>query len=93
MSDGVIAALIGVIGTIITHVLVSLDTRQKMINTLKEQSVATDTEIEKKLAVYSAKTDEKLESLTAEIREHNHFAKRVPILETKMEIVEKKLQI
>ena len=32
-----------------------------------------------------AVTDTKLEELTREVREHNNFARRVPILEEKME--------
>lgn len=34
-----------------------------------------------------AVTDTKLEALTAEVREHNNFAKRVPLLEQQMETV------
>ena len=34
-----------------------------------------------------AVTETKIEELTREVREHNNFAKRVPILEEKMEIV------
>ena len=32
-------------------------------------------------------TDTKLEELTREVREHNNFAKRVPILEEQMKVV------
>ena len=35
-----------------------------------------------------AVTDTKLEELTREVREHNNFAKRVPILEEQMETVQ-----
>ena len=33
-----------------------------------------------------AVTDTKLEELTREVREHNNFARRVPILEEKMKV-------
>lgn len=33
-----------------------------------------------------AVTDTKLEELTREVREHNHFAQRVPVLEEKMKV-------
>ena len=33
-----------------------------------------------------AVTDTKLEELTREVREHNHFARRVPILEEQMRV-------
>ena len=39
-----------------------------------------------------AVTDTKLEELTREVREHNNFAKRVPVLETKVEAIESKLE-
>ena len=34
-----------------------------------------------------AVTDTKLEELTREVREHNHFARRVPVLEEQMKVV------
>jgi len=34
-----------------------------------------------------AVTDAKLEELTREVREHNNFARRVPILEEQMKVV------
>ena len=34
-----------------------------------------------------AVTDTKLEGLTREVREHNNFARRVPILEEQMKVV------
>ena len=36
-----------------------------------------------------AVTDIKIEELTREVREHNNFAKRIPVLETKVEALEK----
>lgn len=38
-----------------------------------------------------AVTETKLEELTREVREHNNFAKRVPVLEEKMGRVEKRI--
>lgn len=39
-----------------------------------------------------AVTETKIEELTREVREHNNFAKRVPILEEKMEIVQEDIK-
>ena len=36
-------------------------------------------------------TDTKLEELTREVREHNNFARRVPILEEQMKVVNHRL--
>lgn len=34
-----------------------------------------------------AVTDARLDELTREVREHNHFARRVPVLEEQMKVV------
>ena len=39
-----------------------------------------------------AVTDTKLEELTREVREHNNFARRVPILEEQMKVVNHRIQ-
>ena len=46
--------------------------------------------------IYNSKaqavTDTKLEELTREVREHNNFAKRVPVLEEKMKVCEHRIE-
>lgn len=39
-----------------------------------------------------AVTDTKIEELTREVREHNNFARRVPLLEQKMDRVESRIK-
>lgn len=39
-----------------------------------------------------AVTDTKLEALTREVREHNNFARRVPLLELRVERLERSLE-
>ena len=39
-----------------------------------------------------AVTDTKIEELTREVREHNHFAQRVPVLEEQMKVVNHRIQ-
>ena len=39
-----------------------------------------------------AVTDTKLEELTREVREHNNFARRVPVLEEQMEVANQRIQ-
>ena len=43
------------------------------------------------LARQQAVTDTKLEELTREVREHNNFAKRVPVLEEKVKVANHRL--
>ena len=42
--------------------------------------------MEHKLETSQAVTDTKLEELTREVREHNHFARRVPVLEEQIKV-------
>ena len=39
-----------------------------------------------------AVTDTKIEELTREVREHNHFAQRVPVLEEQMKVANHRIQ-
>lgn len=43
-------------------------------------------EIDHKLETHQAVTDAKLEDLTREVREHNNFARRMPVLEEKITV-------
>ena len=44
-------------------------------------NIGSNRKIEETLSTSQAVTDCKIEELTREVREHNNFAKRVPILE------------
>ena len=47
--------------------------------------------IEHKLEVAQAVTDTKLEELTREVREHNNFAKRMPVVENEIKHIEQEI--
>lgn len=47
---------------------------------------------EQAMAVSQAVTDTRIEELTREVREHNHFATRMPVLEQRLKTVEKKVE-
>lgn len=49
-------------------------------------NVSSNKKIEKKLEIAQAVTDCKLEELTREVRQHNNFAQRVPVLEEQMRV-------
>ena len=46
----------------------------------------TTKDVEAKLEKQQAVTDTKLEELTREVREHNNFARRVPVLEEQIKV-------
>lgn len=46
---------------------------------------ASEARINHQLEIRQAITDTKIEELTREVREHNNFARRMPVVETKIE--------
>lgn len=75
MSDAIIVALI-------TGGLSLLG----VILTIRAQS----RNIDRKLEINAAVTETKLDELTREVRMHNDFARRIPVLEAKVEALERK---
>ena len=49
-------------------------------------TLATSHRTEQRMATAQAVTDTKLEELTREVRAHNNFAQRVPVLEEQMRV-------
>lgn len=47
----------------------------------------TTREVQAKLDKQQAVTETKLEELTREVREHNNFARRVPVLEEQIKVI------
>ena len=48
--------------------------------------------MESSLEKHQAVTDTKLEELTREVREHNHFARRMPVVEHEIRVINHRLQ-
>ena len=48
--------------------------------------LATSRRTEQRMATAQAVTDTKLEELTREVRAHNNFAQRIPVLEEQMRV-------
>lgn len=47
--------------------------------------------VEATLEKHQAVTDTKLEALTREVREHNHFARRMPVVEEQIKVINHRL--
>ena len=77
MSDAVIAALITG-GLALIGVVITV--------------VAGQRRTETKLKINQAVTDTKIDELTREVREHNNFARRVPVLEEKMKVANHRIE-
>ena len=50
------------------------------------------TDVQKKLEVGQAVTDTKIDELTREVREHNGFARRMPVLEEKINVANHRIE-
>lgn len=55
-------------------------------------NVANSRSIENKLAMSQAVTETKLDALTEEVRKHNNFAERVPVLELEVQQLKETLK-
>ncbi len=53
--------------------------------------VATSRKSENNMKVSQAITDTKLEELTREVRQHNNFAKRMPVVEEQIRVINHRL--
>ena len=53
---------------------------------------SSNKEIEHKLETSQAVTETKLENLTEEVRKHNEFASKIPVLENKVGVLEDKVK-
>lgn len=71
MNDSVIVALVTAGAAILSNVILSNKNSR---------------EIDHKLETHQAVTDTKLEELTREVREHNNFARRMPVLEEQIKV-------
>ena len=76
MPESVIVGLLAALASIIAAVLTSRSTQNKVQNELHEQN-----------AVQNVKIDH----LTEEVRRHNDFAQRIPVLEEKVKVANNRI--
>ena len=75
MSDAVIVAIISGICSLVVGVVSAVISAK-----------ATGNDVQKRMEIAQAVTDTKLDELTREVREHNNFARRMPVLEEQMKV-------
>lgn len=68
----IIIAIITAVGSIVAVVLTNKSANNKMMQTMTTHQAVTDT---------------KLEELTREVRTHNHFAERMPVVEEQIKVI------
>ena len=77
MGEAVLTALITGGLSLIGVVVTCLATAKKNENALKISQAVTDT---------------KIDELTREVREHNHFAKRMPVVEEQIKVINHRIE-
>lgn len=74
--EAIVASIISAIVTILTVVVNSRTTEAKITNELK---------------ISQAVTDEKIRVLTDEVRKHNAFAERIPVIEEQIKVTNRRI--
>ena len=91
MSDAIIASLITGVLALIGVWITNRKNTAVLFERMDKQSEINDQKLDAKLSQYQAVTDTKIDALTAEVRRHNAFAERVPILEEKAKAADRRL--
>ena len=77
MSEAVVVAIITGGAAIITNIITSRNASRDM---------------QHKLETHQAVTDTKIEELTREVREHNNFARRMPVVEEQIKVANHRIE-
>ena len=56
-------------------------------------NISSNKQVENKLITAQAVTDQKIEALTEEVRKHNNFATRVPVVEANYQALEHRIDV
>ena len=91
MSEAIIVALITGACAIIAQMIISHTGNQKLMDQIEHQSAMDDAKLDAKLEKHIAVVDTKIEELTRDVREHNNFARRMPVVEEKVAQLEKQI--
>ena len=84
---GLIGTFITAVGSLLAVIMTNKANNDKMLHQMELQQANIKAELKEAQAV----TDTKITELTREVREHNNFAKRVPIVETELKDVERRI--
>ena len=84
MNEAIVAALIAGGTAIIGNIITARKSAQEMGHKLE----INQREMAHKLETQQAVTDTKIEELTREVRAHNNFAQRMPVVENKIDTLD-----
>ncbi len=75
-----------------TEIIVALITGGLTLIGVVISNAASNNKIQNQLQTSQAVTDTKIEELTREVRAHNGFAQRIPVLEEKIEVANHRIK-
>lgn len=73
----ILIALITAVGSIVAVIITNKSANDKMMQSLNTNQAVTDT---------------KIEELTREVRAHNHFAERMPVVEEQIKVINHRIE-
>ena len=85
---GFAGTLITALGSLIAVIVTNRANNDKMMHQMELQQLNIKAELKQAQAV----TDTKITELTREVREHNNFAKRVPVLEEQIKVANHRIE-
>ena len=81
MSDAVLVAVISGVCSMIVGIVSAVISAK-----------ATGNDVQKKMEIEQAVTNTKLDELTREVRKHNNFAERIPVIEEQIKVANHRIQ-
>lgn len=84
MNAGIIVAIVTGVFSLAGVIVTSISNRKKISADFQRNAELADSRLESKIAVI----DTRLDTLTEEVRKHNNFAARLPVLEEKISNLE-----
>ena len=85
---GLIGTIITAIGSLTAVIVTNRANNEKMLHQMELQQVNIRAELKQAQAV----TDTKIDELTREVREHNNFAHRVPVIEEQIKVANHRIE-
>lgn len=93
MSDAVIVAIITGVFAVVGQLLIQRSSNRDLYAKLDKQSEVSDQKLDAKLEKYQAVTDEKIAELTREVRKHNNFAEKIPVMEAEERRLNERIKV
>lgn len=84
----IISGVLSLAGVIVTVVATVNKSRSDMITEIRKRSDDSDAKLDKEIALLRAEVDE----LMREVRQHNNFAQRMPVVEKEIETINREIK-